>query len=232
MRSACEQHTRGAARGSGRSPVARDAQAALAARRRRLQRTGATCSWRREPAQPRATALAAHARNTRKRSRPAPQPWGQHNTIRPVLAAVRGAHAEGQLQLEQLGCDGGLRRGKLPSSEFNSRASQIGMVKIYWSALLSPHLSRQNGRVSISASRSRRESARERWKVRLPAPQRHMVGPTLSLLIPLLRSPSPGCSLSLCFLPSLKFLLLLELDSADGNGGRGGERGVVERCAG
>ena len=108
MRSACEQHTRGAARGSGRLPVARDAQAALAARRRRLQRTGATCSWRRrrEPAQPRATALAAHARNTRKRSRPAPQPWGQHNTIRPVLAAVRGAHAEGQLQLEQLGCDG------------------------------------------------------------------------------------------------------------------------------
>lgn len=70
------------------------------------------------------------------------------------------------------------------------------MVKIYWSALLSPHLSRQNGHVSISASRSRRESARERWKVRLPAPQRHMVGPTLSLLIPLLRSPSPGCSLS------------------------------------
>ena len=61
-------------------------------------------------------------------------------------------------------------------------------------ASLAPKWTRVDQRVTVAARECK--GALEGEGVRLPAPQRHMVGPTLSLLIPLLRSPSPGCSLS------------------------------------
>ena len=138
MRSACEQHTRGAARGSGRSPVARDAQAALAAAHRRYVQLAAAAGASPATGDGARCARAEHAQAEQAGSAPTAHSRPSVGGADAAQAQQDGTTAMGPAQHNQAGAicgawrsrrgpvaarAAGLRRGRLPSTEFNSRAS-------------------------------------------------------------------------------------------------------------